>query len=123
MARMAVQSRRSSLSNNIDGTKIADDTPTAEKASPAEKPKVERKQSIDPQAAQQLEKSLGHDPEKNELIERNILKGEHHHVSTCAFGIHRDNQRADDSVAPALQAKAPGHVAACHHAPVDAAAA
>ena len=78
---MAVQSRRSSLSNNIDGTKIADDTPTAEKASPAEKPKVERKQSIDPQAAQQLEKSLAHYPEKNELIERDNLKGRYYGMS------------------------------------------
>ena len=44
-------------------------------AAPVEKPKVERKQSIDPQTAQKLEKSLAHRPEKNELIERNILKG------------------------------------------------
>ncbi|KAI0356174.1 hypothetical protein OH77DRAFT_1423770 [Trametes cingulata] len=47
-------------------------------------PKPTRKQSIDPEAAQKLEKSLAQRPDKHELIERNILK--------------------DDSVAPALQA-------------------
>ncbi|KAI0769312.1 hypothetical protein BD413DRAFT_557398 [Trametes elegans] len=47
-------------------------------------PKPTRKASIDPEAAQKLEKSLAHRPEKHDLIERNILK--------------------DDSVAPALQA-------------------
>ena len=78
---MALQSRRSSLSDNKDGTKIADNTPTAENASPAEKPKVERKQSIDPPAAQQLEKSLGHYPEKNELIERDNFKGRYYGIS------------------------------------------
>ena len=52
-------------------------TATTEAAAPApvEKPKVERKQSIDQQTAQRLEKSLAQRPEKNELIERNILKG------------------------------------------------
>ncbi|KAI0702953.1 hypothetical protein C8T65DRAFT_655191 [Cerioporus squamosus] len=48
------------------------------------KPKVERKQSVDPATVAQLEKSLTHRPEKHDLIERNILK--------------------DDTVAPALQA-------------------
>ncbi|RPD63911.1 hypothetical protein L226DRAFT_610195 [Lentinus tigrinus ALCF2SS1-7] len=48
------------------------------------KPKVERKLSVDPATAAQLEKSLAHRPDKHELIDRNILK--------------------DDSVAPALQA-------------------
>ncbi|KAI0655949.1 hypothetical protein C8Q70DRAFT_1016455 [Cubamyces menziesii] len=47
-------------------------------------PKPVRKPSIDPEAAQKLEKSLAQRPDKHELIERNILK--------------------DDSVAPSLQA-------------------
>ncbi|KAI0371134.1 hypothetical protein BV20DRAFT_918536, partial [Pilatotrama ljubarskyi] len=47
-------------------------------------PKPTRKPSIDPEAAQKLEKSLAQRPDKHDLIERNILK--------------------DDSVAPALQA-------------------
>ncbi|KAI0645392.1 hypothetical protein C8Q79DRAFT_964377 [Trametes meyenii] len=47
-------------------------------------PKPVRKQSIDPEAAQKLEKSLAQRPDKHDLIERNILK--------------------DDSVAPSLQA-------------------
>ncbi|KAI0330125.1 hypothetical protein GY45DRAFT_1323999 [Cubamyces sp. BRFM 1775] len=47
-------------------------------------PKPTRKQSIDPEAAQKLEKSLAQRPDKHELIERNILK--------------------DDTVAPSLQA-------------------
>ena len=34
-----------------------------------------RKPSIDPEAAQKLEKSLAQRPDKHELIERNILKG------------------------------------------------
>ncbi|KAI0743793.1 hypothetical protein C8Q80DRAFT_860608 [Daedaleopsis nitida] len=51
---------------------------------PAEKPKIQRKQSVDPATAERLEKSLAHRPDKNELIDRNILK--------------------DDTVAPALQA-------------------
>ena len=38
-------------------------------------PKPTRKQSIDPEAAQKLEKSLAQRPDKHELIERNILKG------------------------------------------------
>ncbi|KAI0674997.1 hypothetical protein C8Q78DRAFT_934050, partial [Trametes maxima] len=47
-------------------------------------PKPVRKQSIDPEAAQKLEKNLAQRPDKHDLIERNILK--------------------DDSVAPSLQA-------------------
>nr|VWO98339.1 Uncharacterized protein [Ganoderma boninense] len=57
---------------------------------PVEKPKPERKTSIDPQTAQMLEKNLAHRPDKHELIEKNILKAW--------------LQRTDDSVAPALQA-------------------
>ncbi|TFK94607.1 hypothetical protein K466DRAFT_579863 [Polyporus arcularius HHB13444] len=48
------------------------------------RPKAERKQSVDPATAAQLEKSLARRPEKHDLVERNILK--------------------DDTVAPALQA-------------------
>ncbi|KAI0633393.1 hypothetical protein C8Q77DRAFT_1114732 [Trametes polyzona] len=47
-------------------------------------PKPTRKSSIDPEAAQKLEKSLAHRPDKHDLIDRNILK--------------------DDTVAPSLQA-------------------
>ncbi|KAH9855207.1 hypothetical protein C2E23DRAFT_814891 [Lenzites betulinus] len=47
-------------------------------------PKPVRKPSFDPEAAQRLEKSLAVRPDKNELIDRNILK--------------------DDTVAPSLQA-------------------
>ena len=56
--------------------RLASDSATAAgNATPMEKPKVERKQSIDAQTAQQNEKNLGHCPGKNELIEPNILKG------------------------------------------------
>ena len=55
--------------------------------------------------AQKLEKSLAHRPEKSQLIERNILKGEYRD------SIHAGNprtlrqpMRTDDTVAPALQA-------------------
>ncbi|KAI0087936.1 hypothetical protein BDY19DRAFT_951109 [Irpex rosettiformis] len=50
----------------------------------AARPTPVRKQSIDPQAAESLEKRLNQRPDKHELIERNILK--------------------DDKVAPSLQA-------------------
>lgn len=50
-------------------------TTEAAAAAPVEKPKPERKTSIDPQMAQALEKNLAHRPDKHELIERNILKG------------------------------------------------
>ncbi|KAI0686358.1 hypothetical protein BC835DRAFT_458903 [Cytidiella melzeri] len=48
------------------------------------RPVPSRKLSIDPQAAEALEKRLTQRPEKQELVERNILK--------------------DDKVAPSLQA-------------------
>ena len=84
VARLALQSGQNSLSNNLHDTRIADYTSTAETATDAEKAKVERKQSIDPQTAQQLEKSLGHYQEKNELIERNNLEGRYYVMSERA---------------------------------------
>ena len=43
---------------------------------PTARPMPERKQSVDLATAQRLEKNLAHRPDKHELIERNILKGE-----------------------------------------------
>ncbi|KAJ8488920.1 hypothetical protein ONZ51_g3247 [Trametes cubensis] len=60
-------------------------------------PKPVRKPSIDPEAAQKLEKSLAQRPDKHELIERNILKEMEAHA-------HVFPARVDDSVAPSLQA-------------------
>lgn len=41
----------------------------------AARPVPQRKLSIDPEAAEKLEKRLAQRPDKHELIERNILKG------------------------------------------------
>lgn len=49
-----------------------------------EKPKPVRKPTLDPDTVTKLDKAIGHRPEKQELVDRNILK--------------------DDGVAPALQA-------------------
>lgn len=50
-----------------------------------EKPKPVRKSTLDQDTVNKLDKAIGHRPEKQELVDKNILK--------------------DDSVAPALQAK------------------
>jgi len=50
----------------------------------AEKPKPVRKQTLDQDTVEKLDKAISHRPEKQELVEKNILK--------------------DDNVAPALQA-------------------
>lgn len=68
-----------------------------------QKPKPERKQSFDPAATAQLEKSLAHRPDKNALIERNILKGRSSTTGMIWY-LGLRGRRADDSVAPALQA-------------------
>ncbi|KAI0779838.1 hypothetical protein C8Q74DRAFT_718925 [Fomes fomentarius] len=68
-----------------------------------QKPKPERKQSFDPAATAQLEKSLAHRPDKNALIERNILKGMSLTIGMMWY-LGLRGRRADDSVAPALQA-------------------
>lgn len=49
-----------------------------------EKPKPVRKQTLDQDAVERLDKAIGHRPDKQELVDRNILK--------------------DDGVAPSLQA-------------------
>jgi len=49
-----------------------------------EKPKPVRKSTLDQETVNKLDKAIGHRPEKQELVEKNILK--------------------DDKVAPALQA-------------------
>ncbi len=61
-------------------------TASTETAAPApvDRPKPERKMSIDPQTAQILEKNLAHRPDKHELIEKNILKGEFWDLSAVA---------------------------------------
>jgi len=53
-------------------------------AATTERPKPVRKPTLDQDTVSKLDKAIGHRPEKQELVERNILK--------------------DDKVAPALQA-------------------
>lgn len=49
-----------------------------------ERPKPVRKPTLDPETVNKLDKAISHRPEKQELVDRNILK--------------------DDNIAPALQA-------------------
>lgn len=71
------------------------------KATDGTKPVPTRKMSIDPQAAEALEKRLTQRPEKQELVERNILKG----VQTrAALPSYVSDLSPDDKVAPSLQA-------------------
>ena len=47
----------------------------ASTATNATKPTPTRKMSLDPQTTETLERRLNQRPDKNELVERNILKG------------------------------------------------
>jgi hypothetical protein len=64
----------------------------------------ERRTSFDQQLVGSLEKQLGSRPKKDELVDRNILKG----IINPDLQIHRTwlirHIVTDDSVAPALQA-------------------
>ena len=42
-----------------------------------EKPKPVRKLTIDQDTVEKLDKAISHRPEKQELVDRNILKGSH----------------------------------------------
>ena len=57
---------------------------TENTATESTRPVPTRKASIDPQAAEALEKKLAQRPEKRDLVDRNILKG----TSTDTYEVH-----------------------------------
>ena len=73
----------------------------ADAATETTRPTPQRKMSVDPQTAEALERRLGQRPEKQELVERNILKGTHVIVTLTLGVVVNDAHRRQGRSIPA----------------------